>query len=351
MSSDAARGPVLAPTDHTVANTIAAAVVLAEGDDTNLAEDADLALGDNYSLSTASVSSSILQYRTINGRTFHSDKYANYFMPNDGQQQEAIDIAHHYLTLLLNGAFFLAPVKDNLKNVLDIGTGTGIWAIDVADQFPNAQVIGTDISPIQSIWVPPNAKFEIDDATQPWTWPDNAFDFVHIRFLVGAISDWDALFSQAYRCCEPGGWFESCELRPEHQSDNGTDKNSPIFTEFWQLFETGMSKLGRNFSVVKDGTQHRAMKKAGFKNIVDKTYKLPLGKWPADTKLAEIGQFALTALLEDLEGYTTFLWNKVLEKGEKEFQIFLMEMRKALKDKNLHTYFTVRYVYGQKPVE
>jgi len=47
--------------------------------------------------------------------------------------------------------------------VLDLGTGTGIWAIDVADEFPNADVIANDLSPIQPENVPENVAFEVDD--------------------------------------------------------------------------------------------------------------------------------------------------------------------------------------------
>lgn len=61
----------------------------------------------------------------------------------------------------LQHALFLRTFNDNLgfappnnpnadvKNVLDIGTGTGIWAIDFADEHPEAQVTGVDLSPIQ----------------------------------------------------------------------------------------------------------------------------------------------------------------------------------------------------------
>jgi ubiquinone/menaquinone biosynthesis C-methylase UbiE len=73
--------------------------------------------------------------------------------------------------------------------VLDLGTGTGIWAIDFADAFPNTQVTGTDISPIQPSWVPPNLKFEIEDFTEEWTFPGNTFDYIHMRYLYGSVPD------------------------------------------------------------------------------------------------------------------------------------------------------------------
>ena len=61
----------------------------------------------------------------------------------------------------------------------------------MADQYPSATVIGTDLSPIQPEWVPPNCHFEIDDVSLDWTFPSNHFDFIHIRELFGCIPDWD----------------------------------------------------------------------------------------------------------------------------------------------------------------
>lgn len=45
---------------------------------------------------------------------------------------------------LADGKLHLAPIK-NPHRILDIGTGTGIWAIDMADLYPSAEVVGTDI--------------------------------------------------------------------------------------------------------------------------------------------------------------------------------------------------------------
>jgi tRNA1(Val) A37 N6-methylase TrmN6 len=65
---------------------------------------------------------------------------------------------HHIYNMLLGGRLHVAPL-DKPQRILDIGTGTGIWAIDIADQFPEAEVIGTDLSPIQPGWY---VTFSID---------------------------------------------------------------------------------------------------------------------------------------------------------------------------------------------
>jgi methylase of polypeptide subunit release factors len=82
--------------------------------------------------------------------------------------------------------------------VLDLGTGTGIWAIDFADQFPSAMVTGTDLSPTQPTWVPPNIRFEIEDFNDEWTFRTNDFDFIHLKCLFGSVGDWPKLYQQAY---------------------------------------------------------------------------------------------------------------------------------------------------------
>ena len=70
---------------------------------------------------------------------------------------------------------------------------------DFADEYPSATVIGTDLSPTQPSWVPPNVKFEIDDAQMDWTYAEDDFDFVHMRCLMGSIDSWPRLFGQAFR--------------------------------------------------------------------------------------------------------------------------------------------------------
>jgi precorrin-6B methylase 2 len=90
-------------------------------------------------------------------------------MPTDELEKDRLDLHHEIFLHILDGKLHLAPVSEPHR-ILDIGTGTGIWAIDMADKYPMAEVIGTDLSPIQPKWCPPNCKFEIDDAEQVWTY-------------------------------------------------------------------------------------------------------------------------------------------------------------------------------------
>lgn len=52
---------------------------------------------------------------------------------------------------------FYAPL-DEPTCVLDVGTGTGLWALDMADAYPPTTVYGTDLSPVQPSFVPPNLR-------------------------------------------------------------------------------------------------------------------------------------------------------------------------------------------------
>lgn len=155
-----------------------------------------------------------------------------------------------------------------------MGTGTGIWAIDFANEFPGAQIIGTDLSPMAPTWIPANLKLEIDDATLSWTYPENHFDFIHTRYLFGAIRDWPALFKEAFRALQPGGWIEDVEMDTKFYSDDGTVDAVAALSKWDELYREAGKRIGSSFSLVADNTQEGSLREAGFTDIHIRTYKV-----------------------------------------------------------------------------
>ncbi|KAF8651489.1 hypothetical protein AX16_004787 [Volvariella volvacea WC 439] len=79
-------------------------------------------------------------------------------------------------------------------------------AIDMADEFPRAEVIGVDLSPIQPRSVPPNCTFELCDLDQ-WNipYPDDHFDLIHARSMHIGIRNYPRFLSEIARLLRPGG--------------------------------------------------------------------------------------------------------------------------------------------------
>lgn len=50
--------------------------------------------------------------------------------PSDEQELNRLDIHHNLMLRLLNGHLHFAPIGAGPQRVLDIGTGTGNWAVD-----------------------------------------------------------------------------------------------------------------------------------------------------------------------------------------------------------------------------
>lgn len=160
-------------------------------------DETDSAYNDDSASDTTSLKTAILNYKYRNGRRYHAYKEGSYWGPNDEAQADQLDIFHHICLLLLDGELNLAPITKNPMHVLDVGTGTGIWAIDFADRFPSAEVLGTDLSPTQPSLVPPNLRFEVDDCTDPWLFRKESFDFIHVRSLYGCVADWPTFYREA----------------------------------------------------------------------------------------------------------------------------------------------------------
>jgi hypothetical protein len=124
--------------------------------------------------------------------SYHGYDDASYIFPDDEKELERLQVIHHCMRRFLHRNI-IVPISNNpdlignfafnikMLIIVDIGTGSGLWAIDVADDYPNARVIGTDISPIQPNDVPPNCEFILGNLLDGLYPHDGTVDLLHSR--------------------------------------------------------------------------------------------------------------------------------------------------------------------------
>ena len=172
-------------------------------------------------------------------------------------------------------------------------------------------VTGTDLSPIQPNFVPPNCFFEIDDATLDWTFPEDHFDFIHVREMFGSVGDWDEFFHQTFLHTKPGGYVEILEHSVQPRSDDDSVGPDHFYTRWGNTVVEMGEKRGKSFTAWKE-TKER-LEKAGFVDLVETRMKWPINDWSSDPKMKEIGIWNRLRLDKGIEGYMLRLLTTVGE--------------------------------------
>ncbi|KAN0116888.1 S-adenosyl-L-methionine-dependent methyltransferase [Hyaloscypha variabilis] len=328
-----------APTEPATVSAPAAAVEV----DT---DEGNSSYGDDSESYTTSLSSGIRNHTYENGRRYHAFRAGTYYAPNDEAENDRLDMHHHLATLLLKGRLHVAPIGANPQRILDVGCGTGIWAIDMGDEYPSAQIVGVDLSPTQPSLVPPNVQFEIDDVEGDWTY-NTPFDFIHTRFMVASIVNWPKLVKQTFTHLKPGGW---CEFKDWdftlHSTDNSLPPDSNIL-KYHQLLFKASDIMHRDW---KPGAHLKKwVEEAGFENVEEQVLVVPIGTWPKDKHYKEIGAWHHIVKSEGLEAVSLRMFTNVLGWTPEEVLVFLTKVRAEFKDKRIHVQYNYHVVIGQKP--
>ena len=237
---------------------------------------------------------------------------------------------------MYDGQLHLAPIVLEPQRILDLGTGSGMWAIDMADRFPPAEVLGFDIAAIQPNWIPPNCQFEIFDVETDWLQAKDSFDFIHGRELLFAIRDWPALISQAYAHLKPGGFLELAATMPLVGCDDSSCPADSSFKKVWELFfhiADAMATDGYAPTIWKQQFISR-----GFEDVCETLFKIPTNSWPKNKRLKRIGvmeriNFSMYATAGFEWGYTELLGG-----DPKHLQKSLAQSMKEIMDRHIHTY-------------
>ncbi|KAJ4304105.1 hypothetical protein N0V88_001715 [Collariella sp. IMI 366227] len=232
----------------------------------------------------------------------------DYFLPCDTDEQTRQYAMHQVYLKLFDFELTTVPLN-NPSYILDIGTGIGEWAIGMAERYPECDVFGTDIAPIQPTQVPSNAEFHIDDAEEDeWVHPPNAADLVHIRNMEGAFSDWTHVYRQSFRSIKPGGWIEVIDWE-----DFFADKNYLSFypkDSAAYILTTAIVEASKRAGKPRD-SRHldpNLLVQVGFVDIQERVYNMGVGS----RTNSRYGHMWLFALMTGMEATSLRLLTKYL---------------------------------------
>ncbi|KAF4630891.1 hypothetical protein G7Y89_g7243 [Cudoniella acicularis] len=287
--------------------------------------------------STVSVTGDVWRFEKENGRTYHGYRAGVYYYPNDSSEAERLEYQSCVIDFALHGALHLAPLSDPIT-ILDIGTGTGAWAIQMGDLYPNATIEATDLSPIQPTNVPDNVQFIIDDAAEEdWAVPENHYDYIHTRVMMGCFEDFREIIRRGFKYTKPGGWMESLECMHPPYCDDGTMPDDWPFKEWTKTMDEAAMNAGRPLRIAT--RLKKWYTEVGFEDVHERVIKIPINRWPRDPHLKQLGTYWAENLLAGLQGFTLALFSR----------IYLVKVRKSITDPNVHAYTKVYTVWGRKP--
>ncbi|EOO03882.1 putative methyltransferase domain-containing protein [Phaeoacremonium minimum UCRPA7] len=244
-----------------------------------------------------------------------------------------------------DGKLFYSPIGKNPQKIIDVGTGTGIWAIEAADQYPGAEVVGIDISPHQPTWIPPNLKFYVDDVEDEWV-NGSGFDLVHFRSMALVLRDVHKAITQSFENLKPGGWIEFQETYGMPQCDDETMKDDDIIKRYYETCQLAMKSFG--YDIDKPLHLQGYLEKVGFTNVQCIIKKLPLGTWPKDKTLRLVGHYTYLALIDSLPALLAKPFAN-LGMSEEERQVWGAKVRQAAKETDVHRYYNYYFWFAQKP--
>ncbi|KAI4196934.1 MAG: hypothetical protein LQ346_003143 [Caloplaca aetnensis] len=161
------------------------------------------------------------------------------------------------------------------------------------------------------------------------------------------IRDWPRLNRQCFENTKPGGWVEFIDLDLTWTSPDGslTEEHAS------KRFNNEFIKASRDTNIESCPGLYLEgwMKDAGFQGVQAEKFVWPVGTWPKEKHLKEVGAWNYLQIMEGLEAFTYALFTRHLGYSKAEVEVICANIRKEMKDPKMHAMFYLHVAYGQKP--
>jgi len=198
---------------------------------------------------------------------------SDYQLPKDEEEDVRLNFQHHALFHAI-GNHYVAPIHAPLPLILDVGTGTGIWANEMSRLFPTSTVVGVDLSdrsfkrPSQD-----NCLLRVGNVLTGLPFPDEFFSFTHQRLLVAGITaeNWPRVIHELARVTRLKGWIELVEV------GQLTDGAGPATAQMQDFLEATSKAMGFNWNIIRHLGE--MLKHEGLQGVETQPIPIPVGEW------------------------------------------------------------------------
>ncbi|KAI1191788.1 S-adenosyl-L-methionine-dependent methyltransferase [Nemania serpens] len=290
------------------------------------------------------------------GRYYGTYKPGKYLLPCDDVECDRLDIMHKFFLVTRQhempnfGGLHSYPLPDQPK-ILDLGCGTGIWAIEMADRHGGrGRVEGWDLNMTQPESIPPNVSFHRRDYEDPWRDVEpNSFDIIHMRLLNGSVENWPRLYSQVFRHLKPGsGYLEQVEIdwRPQSDGDPRPLAESKLM-EWSQKVHRGFARSGKKLEM--DPNTKGILEDIGF-TVEHKKIIIALNPWPELESKKEMARWFNLGLNQGLEAMTFQSVIHWLGYPEPEVRELIERVKEDMCKREWRTYCTMHVFLARRPL-
>lgn len=290
-----------------------------------------------------------------NKRLYHSFRRGIYMFPCDEDEKDRMDIYHKLFNVARREQLHQAPVPQVTQNgdpprILDVGCGTGIWAIDMADRYLNAEVLGVELVNIQPEKIPPNLRFRVPrDYESPWTFGEDSWDLIHLRMACGSVSSWPELYQKVFAHLKPGtGWIEHVEIDMEPRCDDYTLSPDSMLVKWYGWLADATQRVSR--PIAYEHRTRQLLQQAGFIDIQETVIRVPYNSWPNDPHQKDIGRWYNLGITEGLEALSFGPLSRVYHWDvEQNIKPILELVRREICNRKIHAYNNIHIWTARRP--
>ena len=139
------------------------------------------------------------------------------------------------------------------------------------------------------------------------------------------------------RTLRPGGTIEVVDMDLNYTSDDGTVHNNHPLCQFLDKLSSAMASRGVALKIAPEVPSQ--LEQAGFSNIRCEKPKLPLGWWPKDPRLKEIGIFHYAQFMDGLQGIAIGVFTKILKWDPNDVEDMIAKLKDSIRDQKIHGYW------------